>query len=224
MQSHSICGSSSLCQFLRREERTTFPAFRPISQLPFRVTGHFIQICPAFLRSGKFFSCTVRVKGGRERGRVSRVSRHGILLVPRRQRWSRFFSLSSVPLPFPDVLFAREEGGKPTCRAGVVRDFGRKKSRAKKVMEAVFQSPTTPLPSLSLLPPFCPPFFHLCIPTEFAASSPSTKLTVGHLPSVLHCSEGWTERRSGAKTRICLFCGAPISSTHSAKKWRRAAP
>ena len=33
-----------------------------------------------------------------------------------------------------------------------------------------------------------------------------------------HISEGWTERRSGAKTRICLFCGAPISSTHSAKK------
>ena len=112
------------------EERTTFPAFRPISRLPFRVTGHFIQICPAFLRSGKFFSCTVQVKGGR--GRVSRVSRHGILLVPRRRRWSRFFSLS-FHSPFPTFcLRGRREENQHVGRAGVVRDFGRKKSRAKK--------------------------------------------------------------------------------------------
>ena len=111
------------------EERTTFPAFRPISQLLFRVTGHFIQICPAFLRSGKFFSCTVQVKGGRVRAGESRVTTRNP------------FSVAAVepflfPLVRPSPLSRRFvcEGGKPTCRAaGVVRDFGRKKSRAKKV-------------------------------------------------------------------------------------------
>ena len=57
----------------------------------FGVTGHFIQICPAFLRSDKVFS-----------GRASRVSRRqGILLLRLR---NRFPPLS----PFLDFLFARE--------------------------------------------------------------------------------------------------------------------
>ena len=77
-----------------------------------------------------------------------------------------------------------------------------------------------PSPVPSLLPSFCSPFFHLCIPTEFAASSRNQvngRTSERRTSPVPLCSGGWTERRSGAKTRICLFCGAPISSTHSAK-------
>ena len=116
-------------------------------------------------------------------------------------------------------MFAREEGGKPTCRAGVVRDFGRKKSRAKKSHGG--RLPKSDNPSSS--PSFCAPLSFIFAFLQNLRLLLPTKLTVGrasaaHLPSVPHCSEGWTERRrSGAKTRICLFCGAPISSTHSAK-------
>ena len=119
----------------------------------------------------------------------------------------------SLP-PFPDVLFARE-GGKPTCRTSEILEVrkkaGEKKNRAKKAWRppSCFQSPTT-LPSL--LPSCCSAFIFAflqklrLLPLSLSLSL-STNLTVGRAPYISHlphCSDG---RGSGAKTRICLFCG-----------------
>ena len=133
------------------------------------------------------------------------------------------------PLVRPSPLSRRFvcEGGKPTCRAGGRRPrFWKEEKSGKKSHGGRLPKSDNPSPVPSFLPSAPLSFIFAFLQNLRLLLLPSTKLTVGRAserrtsPVVPHCSEGWTveRRRSGAKTRICLFCGAPISSTHSAKK------
>ena len=168
------------------------PLYLPFSLLNFllRVTGHFTQICPAFLHSAKFF----RVEVWRA-DEESRVTTQNPLL-----KRSRF--------PPPSLLTFCLRGREENQHVG-------RTSEILEVRKPGIGQKKAWRPSSKVQQPFFLSSLHSCKNCGFSLSllySPlPTNLTVGRAPrrtsSISRCSGGRTQTGSGAKTKICLFCG-----------------
>ena len=142
---------------------------------------------------------------GRARAGESRVTTRNPFSAAAAAVEPFLFPLVRPTLPFPDVLFAREENQ----HVGRRPRFWKEEKSGKKSHGGRLPKSDNPSPS------FCSPFFHLCIPTEFAASSPSLNQVNGrtserapHIsrPSRIALKDGRREEEEAVQKRefVCF--------------------